>query len=216
MHTVKTTSLKFLSILAILSVSACTQAGGPEKPQTPPDAENNGIPSAEVTMNVPALSSESTEATGIAASIVKPDPVKASKDISVGVTLYMVQNNKVVPVNDNLQARTASAELVMKRLLEGPNADQKAQSISSAIPENTKLNSIEMKETIAVVDLSKEFESNADEQSLKMRVSQVVHTLGNLFGVEAVEFKIDGKEVDSLGSGSLKIKGPQTADMWPL
>ena len=198
-----------------LSLSACGQ------PQTneiepPVEASQSAIPSAETSLSAPELSVESSNASSIASSIVKPDPVKPADDITIKATLYFVQNDKVVGVDDELNAKSLTPELVLKRLLEGPSEEQKAHSITTAIPEGTKLNGVEMQETVAVVDLSKEFESGGGTSSMRARIAQVVHTLGHLYGVEAVLFKIDGKEVSTFGSEGLTLQGPQTPDMWPL
>ncbi|MDO5044089.1 MAG: GerMN domain-containing protein [Coriobacteriia bacterium] len=208
-------------VLASLSVmlSACTlpftKGDAPDEPVASITDSASLEASQNETSASPSSEEGSEESSTIASTIQKPDPVKPIEGITSPAVMYFVdKNSELTGVQVDLAAHTLTAENLMDRLLAGVSEEEKAEGYSSKIPEGTKLNSIQMKETIAVVDLSSEFAAQGDDASMKMRVSQVVNTLSQIYGVEAVSFQIDGKEVEKLGG--IELSGPQTAAMWPV
>ena len=83
---------------------------------------------------------------------------------------------------------------------------------STAIPRDTRLLGITVKDGVARVDLSREFESGGGTFSMTARLAQVVYTLEQFPTVDAVEFYIEGVKVEMFSSEGLILDGPQTLD----
>jgi spore germination protein GerM len=81
-------------------------------------------------------------------------------------------------------------------------------SLNRLIPDTTKINSVEVEEGIASVDLSENFVEDrivSDTVDILL-VYSIVNTLTEFPGVNSVTFYIDGVKLDILGE--LDIKGP--------
>ena len=70
--------------------------------------------------------------------------------------------------------------------------------MSSAIPAGTRLLGLTIKDGVATVDLSSEFESGGGSASATIRLGQVVYTLTQFPTVKSVVFQIDGRTVTRL------------------
>jgi hypothetical protein len=81
--------------------------------------------------------------------------------------------------------------------------------ISSAIPAGTKLLGLTIKNGVATVDLSSEFESGGGRLSARTRLAQVVYTLTQFSTVHSVLFQIEGTTVTVFGSEGVVLDGPQ-------
>jgi hypothetical protein len=81
----------------------------------------------------------------------------------------------------------------MNALLAGPNAVERANAISSAVPTGTQLLGITIDNGIATVDLSSEFASAAGGAAYQQRLGQVVYTLTQFPSVKGVNLKIEGE-----------------------
>ncbi len=82
--------------------------------------------------------------------------------------------------------------ILMELLIQGP----KSEELEKLIPEGTKINKIEIKNAVALVDLSKEFienHKNGVEEESKT-IYSIVNTLTQLNEIESVKILIDGNE----------------------
>ena len=81
-------------------------------------------------------------------------------------------------------------------------------SLVKLIPESTKINSITVKDSIAKVDLSKNFVDDrfVGDSTDILLVYSIVNTLTEFPEINSVEFYIDGTKLDVLGQ--LDLKGP--------
>ena len=113
------------------------------------------------------------------------------------VSLYF--NNKdtniLMPEARSIDAKELSKEPYLKLinlLIEGP----KDEKLEKTIPEGTKVNKIEVKNNIAIIDFSKEFienhEGGAEKES--KTIYAIVNTLTQLNEVDGVKIRIDGEE----------------------
>lgn len=98
----------------------------------------------------------------------------------------------------------------LEALLAGPSASEKSGGLSSTIPAGTKLRGVDLAANVAVIDLSREFESGGGTLSMTNRLAQVVFTATQFPGVDAVSFKIEGTRIDVLGGEGIIIDRPQT------
>ena len=67
-----------------------------------------------------------------------------------------------------------------------------------------------IKNGVATVDLSSEFESGGGSASAAYRLGQVVYTLTQFSTVRAVLFQVEGRTVTTFGSEGIVLDGPQT------
>lgn len=105
--------------------------------------------------------------------------------------LALVGEMREVPKDENI------AENTLKMLIEGPLSDE----LVNIIPKGTKLNSLEIKDSVCTVDLSGEFVNGAygSSSSDTLCVYSIVNTLTSLDSVDEVLFLIDGEEVEIFG-----------------
>jgi germination protein M len=103
----------------------------------------------------------------------------------------------------------AVATAAMTALLAGPSAAEGGErTITSAIPAGSRLIGLTIKDGVATVDLSSEFESGGGSASAIIRLGQVVYTLTQFPTVESVLFQIEGRQVTVFGSEGVVLDGP--------
>ncbi|MBR3943030.1 MAG: GerMN domain-containing protein [Clostridia bacterium] len=113
---------------------------------------------------------------------------------------YLEPEKRTVKLNDEV----GSLEYVLvTELLKGPKTD----TLQSTIPEETKVLSVETKEGICFVNLSKEFKSEhiGGTAAETMTIYSIVNTLTEeLDTIEKVQFLIEGQKVDEFIHYSFK------------
>ena len=102
-------------------------------------------------------------------------------------------------------AGTPAIVNVVRDLLAGPTAAERAAGLSTAIPAGTIVNSVSVIGQVATVDLSAQFASGGGSLSMQERVAQVVFTLTGLPNIHIVSFSIDGKHIDTIGGEGLLL-----------
>lgn len=92
-------------------------------------------------------------------------------------------------------------ELLINLLIEGP----KNEKLLKLIPENTKLNSAQLKDNILYIDFSEDFikEQTLGEEQEELIVKSIVHTVTELTEINKVAILIDGKEDLGFPDGEL-------------
>jgi Sporulation and spore germination len=134
-----------------------------------------------------------------------PEPT-AGADLPNTGDVWLVKQGRLKEVrNRPLQGVAATqAEALMLALLQGPAG---LRGLSTEIPQATRLNSLEVEDGVATVDLSGHFELGSS-RSVKMRLAQVVYTLTEDPQVRAVSFSFDGvPEEEVAGPGTTTIVG---------
>jgi hypothetical protein len=99
-------------------------------------------------------------------------------------------------------------------LLEGVTEEESGMGLASTIPAGTKLLDVEVTDGVALVDLSREFESGGGSLSMMGRVAQIVYTATRFDGVDYVRFSLEGAPLDVLGGEGLIIDEPQARSDW--
>lgn len=79
---------------------------------------------------------------------------------------------------------------LLSYLIESP----KNEKLKSSIPEGTKVNDVVLNGDVAVINLSKEFTNEQNEEKIKLAIYSMANTLTELNEVEAVKILIDGEE----------------------
>lgn len=96
------------------------------------------------------------------------------------------------------------AKSAITELLSGPTDEEEEIGLETAIPEATKLNSInlESETKVATIDLSEKF-TTGEEETIQAQVAQVVYTLTQFPTIEKVSFQINGQDIDNFGDVDL-------------
>jgi germination protein M len=133
---------------------------------------------------------------------------------TIVVRAYFVMSGEVgveglVPTLRDVPATPAVARAAMETLLRGEILGD-YDVLSSAIPAGTRLLGLSIRDGIATVDLSREFESGGGSASTFYRLGQVVYTLTQFSTVDAVRFQVEGRTVTTFGSEGIILDGPQS------
>lgn len=204
----------------IVATAACTSSGGlgpvptppvtpvPSVGPTPPDMTPG--PSA-----VPTVSPSPTVAPS--APTASPGPTAAPTQEPVKtmvVRAYFVMAGEVgveglVPTLRDVPETAGVARSAMEVLLAAEILDD-YDVLSTAIPAGTELLGLSVKDGIATVDLSSEFESGGGSASTFYRLGQVVYTLTQFSTIDAVRFQVEGRTVTTFGSEGVILDGPQS------
>ena len=116
----------------------------------------------------------------------------------------------LVPVLREVPETTAVARAAMNAVLAGPTtAESGERTVTSAIPAGTRLLGITIRNGVATVDLSTEFDSGGGSTSMGYRLAQVVYTLTQFSTVKSVIFQIEGETVTVFGGEGIILDGPQ-------
>jgi hypothetical protein len=115
----------------------------------------------------------------------------------------------LVPTLRVVPKSTGVARAAMNALLD-PNAILARYSqLSTGIPSGTKLLGLAIKNGVATVDFSSEFESGGGSASATYRLGQVTYTLTQFPTVRAVLFQVEGRTVTTFGPEGIVLDGPQ-------
>jgi germination protein M len=97
----------------------------------------------------------------------------------------------------------------VKALLSGPTADEKTKNCMTLIPAGTKLLSANVKNGIATLNFSEEFEYNpVGVEGFIGQLMQIVYTATSFSTVNSVQFIIEGQREEYLGSEGEWIGSP--------
>lgn len=198
-----------------LALSGC---GKDEKQSAQKGQQQSNPPQIATTINAPAAVAEKATAQPDAQEKieepVKPAPVKHKEGIKTNCVMYFADGKgHAKKVNAQVDSADLTPKAMMERLLAGPDAAQKKEGFTTAIPAGTRLLGVEMDDTVCVVNLSSEF-AKGDKATAKSRVAQVVFTLTQSDAIEAVQIKVDGKTPTSIAGEELRLAGPQSRAFW--
>ncbi len=93
------------------------------------------------------------------------------------------------------------ARLLVEQLLAGPEniEDVNTSDVRQTIPEETKLNSLTIRDNVCYLDLSKEFVNPQAEVKSEIVIYSIVNTLCELSDVNKVQFTVDGEQQQNYG-----------------
>jgi germination protein M len=97
----------------------------------------------------------------------------------------------------------------LETLLKGPTSQEINLGLLSMIPSGTTLRSVVVRGDVAYVDFSESFRFNSlGIEAMKAQLKQVVYAATEFPTVKKVQFLIEGKRVDYLGTEGVSIKDP--------
>lgn len=139
-----------------------------------------------------------------------PDPVTAESSIEVyGLNddLQLVPTIVEIPKGQNEPESLTSG---FNKLL----TVSEKYSLKTAIPQNTKLMSLVVKEDGIHIDLSPEFTTGGGSASMIGRLGQVIYTASSLNPNSNVWINVEGKPLDILGEEGLIVEQPMTRQLF--
>lgn len=119
--------------------------------------------------------------------------------------LAVTPNNITIDKGENLQS---TLTLAFNQLL----AD--GENKNTAIPPETKLNSLEVKEDGIHLDLSEDFTFGGGSQSMIGRLGQIIYTASSLDPSANVWINVEGQPLDVLGGEGAIVRQPMTRDVF--
>lgn len=135
-----------------------------------------------------------------APKVEKPKPAQ-----TMNVKLFFVQVDSDGNVNRKSVARAIAKNdspltSTIRALVAGPTETEK--NCMSLIPEGTRLLGASVRDGIAALNFSEEFEFNTiGAEGYRAQLMQIVFTATEFATVESVQFLIEGKHKDYIGSG---------------
>ncbi|MGZ8437762.1 MAG: GerMN domain-containing protein [Candidatus Limnocylindrales bacterium] len=185
-------------------VAACEPAGDLESRSPAPTSSTVPAESA-------GPSSESA-APSAGASVVPATPTPTSST-TVRVYFYLggePGSDGLVPVERSVAADDPVSG-AMDAVLAGPtSAEGGDRTITSAIPDGSRLLGLTVDGGVASIDLSREYESGGGSLSMFVRLGQVVYTLTQFPEITAVAFRIEGQRVTVFSGEGIALDRPQT------
>lgn len=209
---------RFLIMLTALALvlAACGDDGGgatttPAETSTTQETTTTAEPATTTT--VPEATTTAVETT----TTTEP-PEMEEMDVVVYFLLEDINDPPMgpflVPVHRGAPETEGVGAAAVTALLEGPTSDETEgiPSISTAIPEGTRLLGLVIENGVATVDLTGEFDDGGGTASMAARLSQVVFTLTRFPTVDEVVFHLDGEPVEVFSSEGIILDGSQTRD----
>jgi hypothetical protein len=204
---------------AVALVGACAGSSGPLGSVPVPSASAEpsvALGSPDVT---PVPSDEpSTEPSDAPTGSSAPGGSSGPSAAPTGTTLVrsyfwlggLPGSDGLVAVLREVPGTKSVATAAVNALLAGPASGETARSITTAVPDGSKLLHLSIDSGVATVDLSAEFESGGGSASVMTRLGQMVYTLTQFPTVKSVVFQIEGVTRTTFSSEGVVLDKPVT------
>ncbi len=136
-----------------------------------------------------------------------PPPTTTQASTSV-VTPYFLDGEQIAAGQPLEAPERGVAAAALRAVIDGPNGQEIAGGLTSAIPPRARLNGLTIQDGTATADLSREFEEGGGSLSMQARVAQVVYTLTQFPTVKRVAFRLDGRPVKAIGGEGVVVDPP--------
>ncbi|WP_244951095.1 GerMN domain-containing protein [Treponema phagedenis] len=143
-----------------------------------------------------------------AAQVQKPQPEKRTTTI---FWVYIDSDGKITRQETTRELPKSDSPMsdALNALFQGPNASERSKNYRSLIPAGTKLRSAYVKDGVATISVSEEFQFNQyGIEGYLAQLSQVVFTATAFSTVNSVQFLIEGQKKDYLGAEGVWIAAP--------
>ncbi len=131
--------------------------------------------------------------------------VPASDKTNLLITLYY-KNTKglLVPVTRTVKKQEGVAKAAILGLVDEAVTKEQLDyyGLYPVLPKGTKINGINIKDKVAVIDFSKEFLNLSGKQEEQEAVASVVYTLTGFSTVSDVRIRVGGREITTLENGT--------------
>ena len=117
----------------------------------------------------------------------------------LGPNKYLVKTNVLLETdNMNTKIRSILDYLTIQK------SDKLPTGLSGIIPMNTKVNNVEIKDSIVTIDFSKELLDVKEELEERL-IEAITYSIINIDGVEAIKIKVDGNLLTELPKTKKKL-----------
>ena len=153
-----------------------------------------------------------------AVSLGKPRPATTAAEQTgsvptlLSLEVWLADNNGLVSVHRTHEPTPLVATAAVDALLAGPSAAERSAGLVSAVPKGTRLLGINIRNGVATVDLTSEYQSGGGSLSMQTRLGQVVYTLTQFPTVQKVRFRLDGTPVDVFSNEGIVLDHPVGRD----
>jgi germination protein M len=202
----------------LLATAACSASGSlgqvPTTPPTPAPSIDSGPPDETPAPSVSPSPTGSAEPSTSPSGQPSASPSPSTPVETMVVRAYYVLDGDagvagLVPTLRVVPKTAGVARASMEALLDSDRIHKTYPQIETAIPAGTKLLGISIKNGVATVDLSREFESGGGSATALYRLGQVVYTLTQFSTVRSVLFQVEGQTVTTFGPEGIVLEGPQ-------
>lgn len=141
----------------------------------------------------------------------KPAETASSNTITAKICFVAISNDGPIIRKEVRRQVEKSSPLTesINSLLNGPGSQESSTGCRSLIPPGTKLYSASVKDGVATLNFSEEFEFNQyGVEGYLGQLMQVVYTATNFSTVQSVQILISGQKLDYLGSEGVWIGSP--------
>ena len=180
------------------------------------DSDETAITGATPTTAADATTTTDPEAATTSTSDPGTTPVPAGEGVTVYWAWTVDTTTATTPEQLGAGGRATSgeapAEDALAALLEGPDELETEIGMTTEIPEGTAVLDLVIEDGIAIVDLSSDFNATSGTLGETLAIGQIVFTLTQFDTVDAVGFRIDGEDVDAIGSHGSDVSEPLTRD----
>ena len=127
------------------------------------------------------------------------------------VSVYVLNDDlKISPRKVAIRQANTSEEILENSLNYLLTETQK----DTAIPSNTKLNFLEVKDDGIHVDLSLEFTEGGGSESMMGRLGQIIYTATSLDNNAPVWITVEGEPLEVLGGEGVMVEQPMTRELF--
>ena len=138
-------------------------------------------------------------------------PPVTKDDQQQEVSIYLLDDSLSIKPEKIIVAKGSSSEDIINNAFNSLLTDNQA---SSAIPAETQLKNIEVKDDGIHVDLSGDFVAGGGSESMIGRLGQVVYTATSLDENAKVWLSVDGELLEVLGGEGLIVDQPLTRESY--
>ncbi|MBQ7158026.1 MAG: GerMN domain-containing protein [Treponema sp.] len=184
--------------------------------QSAPSSSAQDFPAAPVQKQTPQPAQSVTQAPArqenVPSPVAKPEPKVAVATTTAKLCFVSIDNDGSVSrkqisrtITKNDSPLTGNIQL----LLAGPTSSERSKGCRSLIPEGTRLLSASVRDGVASLNFSEEFEYNrVGVEGYLGQLMQIVYTATEFSTVNSVQFLIDGQKKEYLGSEGVWIGSP--------
>lgn len=156
----------------------------------------------------PGATTEPPAATSAPTTPAATTPTGTTPAPAFTYEVWFLRGEQLQAVKRTAEKTPLVATTAVRSLLTGPDEQDVAQGLTTAIPRGTKLRGVTVADRIATVDLSSEYESGGGSLSMTARLAQVVFTLTQFPTVDRVRFKLDGQPVHVFSGEGIVLDHP--------
>ncbi len=201
----------------LLATVACSPSGSLGQVPTVPPTEAPSVdpgPSDETPAPSASPSPSSSPSSSPSGPSAAPSASPSTPVETMVIRAYYVLDGEpgvegIVPTLRVVPKTSGVARAAMEALLDGDAILGKYSQLSTAVPDGTSLLGIAIRNGVATVDLSRDFETGGGSASAMYRLGQVVYTLTQFSTVRAVLFQVEGRTVTTFGPEGIVLDGPQ-------